>query len=900
MKLGYKVKEINSNKSRPRVFFISHDADHEEYLSRVISMLHEQTDCMVYYRDMSEPAAITDEDLEQTLSDMQLVVIPVTQKLLREPSEAMSKVVPYALDHNIPVLPILMEKDPAGRYGKLFGNMQYLDANEKDPTAEPFEKKLGSYLSEVLVSPETIQRVKDAFDACIFLSYRKKDRAMARELMRMIHRDPRYRDIAFWYDEFLVPGEDFNDGILKALEEADLFTMVVTPQLLEDPNYVMTHEYPAAQDTGKTIFPVEMEDTDDAELRRCYKGIPRKVTASEGRKWDKELNKRLKRYALQTGKNDPQHMFLIGLAYLDGINMEVDAEKACALITEAGDAGLEEAMRKLSAMYFHGKGVPKSLVRSIEWQEKLTDSLTERYRSDNTDELLEELYEEYNNLANRYFRLKDDLKALGTASYVRSYAEEKVSRGMEGARNDLAYSITKMGTIFHKLDDYSSSKNYYGDALEIYTELLREEPTDRARRECGLVYNLLGTVYSSRSMTEEALENYMLAEETLLSVSDDEFRKATARSLLGVYENHAELLAKQGRNDEALEVYARASEVAGSIHAGEADFRDKTFLGSFYRSLANLYYDMDRKDEFRGYIRKRIEILDLQIEEAREAGMRYADLYDTKGECHRRLGETDEARRCYLMCLEAHEDDPDIPAVHEDHMNAYSDLAWLESRLGNDELAAEYRREELALARKLAEETGFRNHIDRLADCLEKMAGEDPDMLEEALYYRHKAYMIGMHRDHQRKKNALRLRIDDLYREHPELRRWRVALMRNSENELRSEKEALMSGGFVVMDPKEFTSYFPYRFADEAAPDLMLVDLGDPGRDADIGDAIRAWKKDNGINRNRIPLLITADAKYESSLEQFAEEEKYSYIIRPYTDEEFLGKIRDILETYKK
>ena len=124
MKLGYKIRDLNSNNSRPRVFFISHDDDHEEYLSRVISMLHGQSDCMVYFRDVTElHKSISAEDLAQTLADMQLVVIPVTQKLLREPSEAMSKVVPYALDHNIPVLPILMEKDPAGRYSKLFGNL---------------------------------------------------------------------------------------------------------------------------------------------------------------------------------------------------------------------------------------------------------------------------------------------------------------------------------------------------------------------------------------------------------------------------------------------------------------------------------------------------------------------------------------------------------------------------------------------------------------------------------------------------------------------------------------------------------------------------------------------------------------------------------------------------------
>lgn len=898
MKLGYKIRDISNKNSRPRVFFISHDDDHEEYLSRVISMLHGQSDCMVYFRDVTElHKSVSAENLAQTLADMQLVVIPVTQKLLREPTEAMSKVIPYALDHNIPVLPILMEKDPAGRYSKLFGNLQYLDSDDSDRTAEPFEKKLAAYLSEVLVSPETIQRIKDAFDACIFLSYRKKDRAMARELMRMIHRDPGYRDISFWYDEFLVPGEDFNDGILQALDDADLFAMVVTPQLLEDPNYVMTHEYPAACDAGKTIFPVEMEQTDSSELERCYEGIPRKVTAAEDEAWTQALNEKLQHFAVQTGKDDPQHMFLIGLAYLDGINMEVDTEKARVLITEAAEAGLEEAMRKLSSMYFHGKGVPKSVVTSTQWQKKLRDSLEERYYADKTDELLEELYKEENQLANRYFRMKDDKQAMYSASCLRGYAEEKVRRGMAGGRHDLAFCTTKMGTMFHSFDDYYQTKRYYEEAIEIYEELLSEEPSDDIKRECSMVYAFLGSLYNSRSMTEESLESYARAEEIMLSISDDEYRKAAARHLLSQYRSHAEVLAKAGRNEEALEIFARASEVADTIPAEKADFKQKTQLAFLYSSLENLYNDMGRKDEACEHCRKRIRIFDLQIEEAREAGMRYADLYYWKGVCHRRLGETEEARRCFHMCLEAHEDDPDIAPVYKDHMYAYSDLAYLESQMGNTELADKYRKEELALARKLAGLTGSRKDLDTLADCLVKNAFEgdtDPDMLEEALFVRNQAYMMGRHLDFKAKKENLRRRIDDLYRDHPELRRYRVALLRDRAEELQREKEALLSGGFVVMDHMDFQLYRTYELVDETAPDLMLIDLGKPSGNA--AEAIRKWKKDEWLDRCKTPLLITADAEYEDALRQGAKEENYGYIIRPYTDEQLICTVRKIVE----
>ena len=48
-------------------------------------------------------------------------------------------------------------------------------------------------------------------------------------------------------DEFLVPGENFNDAIYKAMEKSELFAMVVTPSLLENPNYVISIEYSVAK-----------------------------------------------------------------------------------------------------------------------------------------------------------------------------------------------------------------------------------------------------------------------------------------------------------------------------------------------------------------------------------------------------------------------------------------------------------------------------------------------------------------------------------------------------------------------------------------------------------------------------------------------------------------------------
>ena len=125
----------------------------------------------------------------------------------------------------------------------------------------------------MLISKELADRIRHAFYAYIFLSYRKVDRGFANTLMRLIHSIPDCRDFAIWFDKFLTPGESFKANIEKALDDCKLFTLLVTQRLFkknvdengEDvDNFVITNELPMAKDKrvekGTEIFAIEMED----------------------------------------------------------------------------------------------------------------------------------------------------------------------------------------------------------------------------------------------------------------------------------------------------------------------------------------------------------------------------------------------------------------------------------------------------------------------------------------------------------------------------------------------------------------------------------------------------------------------------------------------------------------
>ena len=64
---------------------------------------------------------------------------------------------------------------------------------------------------------------------------------------------------------------------------------------------------------------------------------------------------------------------MIGLAYLSGVDVEVDHERAVSLITSAAEAGVVEATTKLVEMYKNGVGVSCSYETAAYWQAKRLD-----------------------------------------------------------------------------------------------------------------------------------------------------------------------------------------------------------------------------------------------------------------------------------------------------------------------------------------------------------------------------------------------------------------------------------------------------------------------------------------------------------------------------------------------
>lgn len=426
---SYVTKGKSDPHGKPRVYFTCHPADFDLYFEIIKEDIFDSHDCVIYHTsDMSH--SVDRENTSTDLGSINLLAVPVTYRLLSEPCRAMDEDIDYAKKNDIPILPFMMEQGIDAIYSKAdkFGERQYLAPFSTDDSEIAYKEKLKKYLDSVLIDDKTAKRIRAAFDAYIFLSYRKKDRRFANELMRLIHNNPECRDIAVWYDEFLKPGESFAKNIRNAMKKSKVFALLISPSILEEPegkpNFVMGVEYPEAMKMKKTVFPVEMQVTDREALKEKFRDIPECVNGREEEEFRKRLLSTIERIAVSTADSEPEHKYLIGLAYLDGIDVEVNRERGAALISEAAEEGLLDAMWKLYRMYKNGDGVKLDYLNACKWAERMYGHCSSKFGNTdiNTLNALEILASAYNDAGNH--EKASELQESSYALHVEELGEE--------------------------------------------------------------------------------------------------------------------------------------------------------------------------------------------------------------------------------------------------------------------------------------------------------------------------------------------------------------------------------------------------------------------------------------------------------------------------------------------
>lgn len=381
----YRSRNNSGTVNNPRKIFLSFNSeDYARYFDIIVDDLLKYQDCIIYYDENNKADAFENDEIYQCFESINLFVFIITNHLLSAPCRNVQISLKYAQDNNVPILPIMVENSSREQFKEKFGSIQYLNKYKIDETALKYEDKLESYLSAVLINDELTQKVREAFDTHIFLSYRKKDRKYANRLIKLIHNFDEYFDTAIWYDEFLNPGENYNDAIDEQLINSDLFLLTVTPNLINEKNYVANIEYPNALKNDKSILPVESVPTDREQLEEFFKNIPQCIDPENDTELNSSLFQILKNKAVTENGSSPEHLFFIGLAYLNGISVEKNTYKGVKLIREAAENGLIEASDMLANIYYNGIGVIDDYILFIHWSLQSAKYRRKKYEEEHT------------------------------------------------------------------------------------------------------------------------------------------------------------------------------------------------------------------------------------------------------------------------------------------------------------------------------------------------------------------------------------------------------------------------------------------------------------------------------------------------------------------------------------
>ena len=500
----FRTRGQQSPQGKQRVYFTCHPDDFEKYFEEIQKEILDRQDCAVFYLEPgTQPGDV--EDYELRLREMQLFVVPVTTKLLTRANCAMDVVIPFAFENHIPVLPLMQEGGLDDVFNAKFGDLQYLYKYDTDPTTMPYDEKLTKYLKSVIVGDEIAKKVRAAFDAYIFLSYRKKDRKYAQELMKLIHSNPLCRDIAIWYDEFLTPGENFNEAIREALEKSELFALAVTPNLVNEINYILTTEYPMAHDMGKKILPAEMEQTDREKLNSLYDDIPELIEKGDTATLTDRLSSLFESFAIRENDSDPQHNFFIGLAYLSGIDVEVNHERAVALISGAAETGYIPAIEKLVSMYNNGEGVKRDYYKAIEWQEKLVEQRKKNYHDHPIEKNAIALISDIWDLGDAFQALGQLISALTVYEELQNYSERFAEQYTD--KRFIRYesvSYNRLGNNARAQGKLRDAEEWYRKSLAGFEALAEETNTVQFRRDLSVSYEKLGDIAQAQGKLSEA------------------------------------------------------------------------------------------------------------------------------------------------------------------------------------------------------------------------------------------------------------------------------------------------------------------------------------------------------------------------------------------------------------
>ena len=511
-------------------------------------------DCVVLYVD--PPNAPRDETLlEHELRGTQGLVLWVTKELLEAlrtgniPAEYH-----LARELHIPVLPIAKFDELLSEFTRLVGSVHAIAKSNRE-----YRAILRTQLERLFVTEEQMETIrKKAFIAKLFLSYRKMDIEEARRFMKMLHDVEEFEAISIWYDNFLTLGDNFDEEIEKFIKEADAFTLVVTPNLLQPnaegkPNFVQTTEYPTAQEKHKKpIIPVEALPTDFEIFARLFPGVDKTVPLTDTAlhyAFRAKLGKVLNSIPI-----DSERAYHLGMAYLKGYGVERDFDRAIKLLERAAEDFSKSALyaaTQLAEIHENSIEITIDYGKALWWWKKVV-AISEHIVTNISEHILDSdtaVY--YDNIGTIYGKQGNYQQALEW--HQKALAIKEKIWGVESP--DTAVSYNNIGLIYDAQGCYQQALACYQKTLTVFEKVLGGEHPSTAT-----AYNNIGEIYRKQNKYPQALEWHQKALVVRKKVWGVEHPDTAAS-----YDNIGIVYKEQGDYQKTLTYYQKARTIFEKI-----------------------------------------------------------------------------------------------------------------------------------------------------------------------------------------------------------------------------------------------------------------------------------------------------------------------------------------------
>lgn len=471
---------------KPHVYFAARKEDYG-YLNSVTSNLFMAANVAVYYDDQKNSKNTETAELLR----MNVIVVILTEELLKSPSDVMTRIFPLAIKNGIPLM-ILGMTDNVGFLLDDFceknhlGNHHVIFPNKKDP-GRTFLTKLKDFLAEHAFGNTDRKKIEQALDGRIFLSYRKVDKSLASQVIALLNDAKSCLSYGLWYDDYLTAGEDFDEEIQTALDASDVFLLLLTKAMLQKGSYALEREYARAVEEEKTIVVLDVIEGSHTLPEELDEGDPILLYGDAIDELPGLMVELMGKRERTTKWEKADQNYHLGLAYQRGIYKNRDENIAVDLIREAATAGHMDAcdaMVKICADHY-------DLASARDWQQVLTNHFATRFQREQSLDALDR-YLHHLNLLGEYHGMQEDYE--GMKKCYQS-AQELLDR-VEGWDTDpriIEYAIIaadKLGTFaqieLSSAEDKASQldriEEYYNRSFEYAKQFMRFEHSLKANR----------------------------------------------------------------------------------------------------------------------------------------------------------------------------------------------------------------------------------------------------------------------------------------------------------------------------------------------------------------------------------------------------------------------------------